>query len=105
MYCSKCATEIPDDANFCYKCAHPVAGSFNPQPVYIQQVKPNGEARRQEMLYELDNFEQSRQKPKQILNTETPTAVGNFIASIVYLILGGLLIIGLLAFLIKLRDL
>ncbi len=73
MYCSKCAAEITNDANFCSKCAYPVAGNFNSQPAYAQQVKPNGEAGRQEMLYELDNFEQSHQKSKKFLNTETPT--------------------------------
>ncbi len=56
------------------------------------------------MLYELDNFEQSRQKPKKFLNTETPTAFGNFISSVIYIILAALLVMGAAAFLFKLSQ-
>lgn len=40
MYCSQCAAEIPDDANFCYKCAHSVTISFNSQNTHVRQVQP-----------------------------------------------------------------
>lgn len=39
MYCSKCAAEIPDDANFCYKCANPVTADFNSQNFPAEQAQ------------------------------------------------------------------
>ncbi len=40
MYCSKCAAQLQDDANFCYKCASPVNVSFNSQNAHARRVEP-----------------------------------------------------------------
>src|ERR1700676_2792639 len=29
MFCSKCATSLPDDAQFCLKCGHALTGTLN----------------------------------------------------------------------------
>lgn len=40
MYCSKCAAELPDDANFCFKCSNPVSASFQSQNAHARRVEP-----------------------------------------------------------------
>lgn len=60
MYCLNCSVQLPDDANFCYKCSNPVAVEFESQTVFARRVEPLGEIKRREMLNEIDNFEHSR---------------------------------------------
>jgi ribosomal protein L37AE/L43A len=39
MFCSKCATQLPDDAAFCYKCGTPVSGRTIPTAANDQSFK------------------------------------------------------------------
>ena len=72
MYCSKCAVEIPDDANFCYKCAHPVTIGFTSQNAHARRVEPLGDLSREEILNEIFNFEEKRPAAKKQKNSAVP---------------------------------
>ncbi|MCC7354881.1 MAG: zinc ribbon domain-containing protein [Anaerolineae bacterium] len=36
MYCSKCGTELPKEANFCWKCGQPQTHAANAPPSAVQ---------------------------------------------------------------------
>lgn len=74
MFCLNCGVQLPDEANFCYKCANPVSTDFDSQTIYARRVEPlDGDGRR-ELLNELENFEQSRKSSASVKRSLTEVA-------------------------------
>lgn len=60
MFCSKCAAQLPDDANFCFKCSAPVSVDFTSQTAHARRVETFDE-RKNRLQNEVENY-QSQQK-------------------------------------------
>lgn len=54
MFCSKCGTELPDEANFCCKCGHPVKESASrAAPVQYEYCEIRGGWDRHERFWRM----------------------------------------------------
>jgi hypothetical protein len=76
MFCSKCAAQLPDDANFCFKCASPASANFTTSNA--RRVEPVGKS-----------------KPKKVSPVES--FFKGILISIFILLVAGLVILGFMS--------
>lgn len=72
MFCSKCGTQIQDNANFCFNCGNPVGGNAYQQPNTTQ----SSDAYQQDDVYEEVNVYQQNATKTVAYCTKEPVKSG-----------------------------